>query len=137
MLPPHRGTASLQKLRPNDLHAVTTLKYRTWQSKRRVQGRSTSCPASIIQAAAAEALNGKTGSHSRPIRSFQQRRDFVVGALNRIDGIPAARPRAPYTLTSCAGLITKMVPTAELSRAIRRSPIKRAPVIATANDAPV
>ncbi|KJC51286.1 aspartate aminotransferase [Bradyrhizobium sp. LTSP885] len=73
-----------------------------------VQSQSTSCPSSVSQAAAVEALNGPQDFIRDRRRSFQERRDLVVGALNRIDGIACRVPEgAFYTFASCAGLIGK------------------------------
>jgi len=52
-------------------------------------------------------------------RSFQARRDFVVAALNKIDGIACRSPENVfYAFASCAGLIGKTAPVSA-SRAIR------------------
>ncbi|MCP3379884.1 MULTISPECIES: pyridoxal phosphate-dependent aminotransferase [unclassified Bradyrhizobium] len=76
-----------------------------------VQSQSTSCPSSVSQAAAIEALNGPQNFVRDCCRSFQERRDLVVGALNRIDGITCRVPEgAFYTFASCAGLIGKITP---------------------------
>ncbi|MDH6259812.1 pyridoxal phosphate-dependent aminotransferase [Bradyrhizobium sp. BR13661] len=73
-----------------------------------VQSQSTSCPSSVSQAAAIEALNGPQDFVHDCCRSFQERRDLVVGALNRIDGITCRVPEgAFYTFASCAGLMGK------------------------------
>jgi len=73
-----------------------------------VQSQSTSCPSSIGQSAAVEALNGSQDFIRERRRSFQERRDLVVGALNGIDGITCRVPEgAFYTFASCAGLIGK------------------------------
>jgi aspartate aminotransferase len=76
-----------------------------------VQSQSTSCPSSISQAAAVEALSGPQDFIRDRCRSFQRRRDFVVGALNGIDGITCRVPEgAFYTFACCAGLIGKKTP---------------------------
>ncbi|MCK1525020.1 pyridoxal phosphate-dependent aminotransferase [Bradyrhizobium sp. 17] len=76
-----------------------------------VQSQSTSCPSSVSQAAAIEALNGPQDFVRDRCRSFQQRRDLVVGALNAIDGISCRLPEgAFYAFASCAGLIGKITP---------------------------
>ncbi|MCP3468986.1 pyridoxal phosphate-dependent aminotransferase [Bradyrhizobium sp. CCGUVB1N3] len=76
-----------------------------------VQSQSTSCPSSVSQAAAIEALNGPQDFVRDRCRSFQERRDLVVGALNRIDGITCRVPEgAFYTFASCAGVIGKITP---------------------------
>ena len=80
-----------------------------------VQSQSTSCPSSVSQAAAVEALNGPQDFIRDRRRSFQERRDLVVGALNRIDGITCRVPEgAFYTFASCAGLIGKTTPEGQM-----------------------
>ncbi|MCK1713950.1 MULTISPECIES: pyridoxal phosphate-dependent aminotransferase [unclassified Bradyrhizobium] len=82
-----------------------------------VQSQSTSCPSSVSQAAAIEALNGPQDFIRDRCRSFQQRRDLVVGALNAIDGIRCRAPEgAFYTFASCAGLIGKVTPDGQTLR---------------------
>ncbi|AWL96865.1 pyridoxal phosphate-dependent aminotransferase [Bradyrhizobium ottawaense] len=76
-----------------------------------VQSQSTSCPSSVSQAAAVEALNGPQDFVRDCCRSFQERRDLVVGALNGIEGIACRVPEgAFYTFASCAGVIGKITP---------------------------
>ncbi|MGY3146472.1 aspartate aminotransferase [Bradyrhizobium sp. USDA 3397] len=76
-----------------------------------VQSQSTSCPSSISQAAAVAALNGPADVVRERCRSFQARRDFVVAALNRIEGIGCRMPEgAFYTFASCAALIGRVAP---------------------------
>ncbi|MBI1867432.1 MAG: pyridoxal phosphate-dependent aminotransferase [Methylocystis sp.] len=80
-----------------------------------VQSQSTSCPSSVSQAAAVEALNGPQAIVHERRRSFQARRDLVVGALNKIDGISCRLPEgAFYTFANCAGLIGKTAPDGKL-----------------------
>ena len=71
-----------------------------------IQSQSTSCPSSVSQAAAVEALSG-TQDFIEPRRlSFQTRRNLVVNALNAIDGIDCPVPSgAFYTFASCAGIL--------------------------------
>jgi len=76
-----------------------------------VQSQSTSCPSSVSQAAAIEALNGPQDFVRDCCRSFQERRDLVVGALNGIQGITCRVPKgAFYTFASCAGVMGKITP---------------------------
>jgi len=71
-----------------------------------VQSQSTSCPSSISQAAAIEALTGPQDIVAERCRSFQARRDFVVAALNAIPGLACRTPEgAFYTFASCAGVL--------------------------------
>ena len=79
-----------------------------------VQSQSTSCPCSISQAAAVEALNGPQDFLAERQRSFAERRDLVVDALNRIDGIDCRSPKgAFYTFASCAGLLHRKTPAGD------------------------
>ena len=71
-----------------------------------VQSHSTSNPSSISQAAAAAGLNGDQSFLIEWKRAYAARRDLVVGALNRIDGLTCLTPPgAFYVYPSCAGLI--------------------------------
>ena len=73
-----------------------------------VQSQSTSCPSSISQAAAIEALTGPQGIVAERCASFQARRDFVVAALDRTPGLRCRVPEgAFYTFASCAGALGK------------------------------
>ena len=74
----------------------------------KIQSQSTSNPSSISQAAAAEALNGTQDFIKERAMSFQERRNFVVKALNNIEGINCLNPDgAFYVFPSCEGLIGK------------------------------
>jgi len=74
----------------------------------KIQSQSTSNPSSISQAAAVEALNGVQDFIKDRSTSFQERRDFVVNALNAIEGIECLNPDgAFYVFPSCKGLIGK------------------------------
>ena len=74
----------------------------------KIQSQSTTNPSSISQAAAVEALNGTQDFIKERANSFQERRNFVVKALNEIDGIECLNPDgAFYVFPSCKGLIGK------------------------------
>ena len=74
----------------------------------KIQSQSTTNPSSISQAAAVEALNGVQNFIKERATSFQKRRDFVVRALNAIEGIECLNPDgAFYVFPSCKGLIGK------------------------------
>jgi len=74
----------------------------------KIQSQSTTNPSSISQAAAVEALNGTQDFIKERATSFQERRNFVVKALNDIDGIECLNPDgAFYVFPSCKGLIGK------------------------------
>ena len=74
----------------------------------KIQSQSTTNPSSISQAAAVEALNGTQDFIKERATSFQERRNFVVKALNDIDGIECLNPDgAFYVFPSCKDLIGK------------------------------
>ncbi len=74
----------------------------------KIQSQSTTNPSSISQAASVEALSGTQDFIKKRADSFQQRRDFVVKALNDIDGIECLNPDgAFYVFPSCKGLMGK------------------------------
>ena len=74
----------------------------------KIQSQSTSNPSSVSQAAAVEALNGTQNFISERSKVFQERRDFVVSELNKIDGINCLKPEgAFYVFPSCKDLLGK------------------------------
>ncbi len=74
----------------------------------KIQSQSTTNPSSISQAASVEALSGTQDFIKIRAHSFQERRDFVVKALNDIDGIECLNPDgAFYVFPSCKGLMGK------------------------------
>ena len=74
----------------------------------KIQSQSTTNPSSISQAASVEALSGTQDFIKKRSDSFQKRRDFVVKALNDIDGIECLNPDgAFYVFPSCKGLVGK------------------------------
>jgi aspartate aminotransferase len=76
-----------------------------------IQSQSTSCPSSIGQAAAVEALNGTQEFIKPNAKLFQDRRDLVVSMLNSIDGINCNTPNgAFYVFPACSGLYGKQTP---------------------------
>jgi aspartate aminotransferase len=77
----------------------------------KVQSQSTSNPCSISQAAAVAALGGPQDFIARHNRVFKERRDLVVGMLNRAKGLSCHKPEgAFYVYPSCAGAIGKRTP---------------------------
>jgi aspartate aminotransferase len=77
----------------------------------KIQSQSTTNPSSISQAASVEALSGKQDFIKKRADSFQERRDFVVKALNDIDGINCLNPDgAFYVFPSCKELMGKKDP---------------------------
>ena len=74
----------------------------------KIQSQSTSNPSSVSQAAAVEALNGTQNFITERSKAFQERRDFVVSELNKIDGINCLKPEgAFYVFPSCKDLLGK------------------------------
>ncbi len=74
----------------------------------KIQSQSTTNPSSISQAASVEALSGTQDFIKKRADSFQERRDFVVKALNDIHGIECLNPDgAFYVFPSCKGLMGK------------------------------
>ena len=74
----------------------------------KIQSQSTTNPSSISQAAAVEALNGNQDFIKERAASFEERRNFVVNALNEIDGMECLNPDgAFYVFPSCTRLIGK------------------------------
>ena len=57
------------------------------KAMKKVQSQSTSNPASISQVAAQEALEGDQSCIQPMIKAFKERHDYVVSALNKIDGV--------------------------------------------------
>jgi aspartate aminotransferase len=57
------------------------------KAMKKVQSQSTSNPASISQVAAQEALEGDQSCIQPMIKAFKERHDYVVTALNKIDGV--------------------------------------------------
>jgi aspartate aminotransferase len=54
---------------------------------KKVQSQSTSNPTSIAQVAAQAALEGDQGCVAEMVKAFRQRHDYVVAALNDIEGV--------------------------------------------------
>jgi aspartate aminotransferase len=76
------------------------------KAMKKIQGQSTSNPCSIAQAAALEALNGDQSIINTMISAFEERHDFIVDALNAIDGIQCPKSQgAFYSFPRVEGLI--------------------------------
>jgi len=76
-----------------------------------IQSHSTSNPCSITQAAAVAALNGDQSFLHDWRKSFAARRDLVVAAMNKIEGITCLKPEgAFYVFPNMKGLIGKKTP---------------------------
>jgi len=81
----------------------------------KLQSQSTSNPSSISQAAATEALNGPQHFIAERCAIFQDRRDRVVAALNRIPGISCHLPEgAFYVFPSCGQLLGRTTPAGKV-----------------------
>lgn len=76
-----------------------------------LNSQSTSSASTMSQWAAVEALNGDHGFIAENNAQFVKRRNLVVDALNKIDGITCPTPNgAFYVYPSIAGLIGKTTP---------------------------
>lgn len=77
----------------------------------KLQSQSTSCANAVAQAAAVAALDGPQDFIETNREVFRQRRDFMVDALNGIDGIECQSPAgAFYLFASCRKLFGKRTP---------------------------
>ncbi|SFV89489.1 Aspartate aminotransferase [hydrothermal vent metagenome] len=79
------------------------------KAMKKIQGQSTSNPCSIAQAAALEALNGDQDIINTMVAAFSARHDFIVDALNAIDGIECPKSQgAFYSFPRVEGLIKRL-----------------------------
>ena len=62
----------------------------------KLQGQSTSCPNSIAQVAAIEALTGDQSEVERMRVEFKKRRDYIVDRLNRMNGVSCITPGGAF-----------------------------------------
>lgn len=62
----------------------------------KLQSQSTSNPTSIAQMAALEALTGPQDSIEIMRKEFEKRRNYIVGALNSINGITCFNPKGAF-----------------------------------------
>ncbi|OUW62001.1 MAG: hypothetical protein CBD58_02710 [bacterium TMED198] len=62
----------------------------------KLQGQSTSCPTSISQHAAIEALRGSQEAVKKMKKKFHERRDFIVAKLNNMDNVSCQLPRGAF-----------------------------------------
>ena len=73
-----------------------------------IQSQSTSNPCSISQWATVAALNGPQDYLKEWVKSFQSRRDLVVGMLNQTKGLTCDTPKgAFYVYPNCEGYLGK------------------------------
>ena len=66
------------------------------QAMSKLQGQSTSCPNSIAQYAAIEALTGDQTQIKNMKNIFKLRRDYIVSELNNINGITCNKPKGAF-----------------------------------------
>nr|WP_296765916.1 aspartate transaminase [Rhodococcus sp. (in: high G+C Gram-positive bacteria)] len=77
----------------------------------KLQSQSSSCPSSISQAAAAEALTGDQSFVTESVASYRHRRDVTFGLLDAIDGLEPVLPHgAFYLFVGCRSLIGSRTP---------------------------
>lgn len=62
----------------------------------KVQSHSTSNPSSIGQKAAIEALSGSQASVKEMLEEYKRRRDYLIPALNAIEGIECVEPEGAF-----------------------------------------
>lgn len=80
-----------------------------------LQSQSTSNPSSISQAAAVGALNGDQSFLDGWRKAYTERRDLVVGGLNKATGISCPKPEgAFYVYASCEGCIGRETPDGKI-----------------------
>ncbi|WP_016881938.1 MULTISPECIES: aspartate transaminase [unclassified Rhodococcus (in: high G+C Gram-positive bacteria)] len=81
----------------------------------KLQSQSSSCPSSISQAAAAEALTGDQSFVATSGASYRARRDLIFELFSRIEGLEPVLPQgAFYLFVGCAGLVGKRTPDGTL-----------------------
>ncbi len=66
------------------------------QAMSKFQGQSTSCPNSIAQAAAVEALSGDQTVVESRRRKFKTRRDYILAALNELPEVNCVTPEGAF-----------------------------------------
>ncbi|MCR6497417.1 aspartate transaminase [Shinella sp. CPCC 101442] len=77
----------------------------------KLQSQMSSCPSSISQAAAVEALNGDQSFIVEATSVYRARRDLAVGLLNAVPGLRCPSPNgAFYVFPNCAGVLGRMTP---------------------------
>src|SRR5215467_5002117 len=103
------------------------------QSMLKIQSHSTSNANSIAQKAAIEAAAGPQDSIAHMLDEYRRRRDWLIPALNEIEGIRCAMPEgAFYAFPDVRGLLKGQIKTTnELSSLL----LERAHVVVTAGSA--
>ncbi|OIO72396.1 MAG: aspartate aminotransferase [Zetaproteobacteria bacterium CG1_02_53_45] len=78
----------------------------------KIQSQSTSNPNSIAQKAALAALTGPTDALDEMVRTYELRRNWLVDAINAIDGMHCIKPDgAFYVFPSVTGWLGKTTPS--------------------------
>ncbi len=81
-----------------------------------VQSHMTSNPNSIAQCAAVAALTGSQESVEEMRRAFEERRNYMVERMNKIDGVSCIKPDgAFYVMMNISGLIGKKINGVEIT----------------------
>src|SRR5262249_23466083 len=103
------------------------------QSMLKIQSHSTSNANSIAQKAAIEAATGSQDSIAHMLEEYQRRRDWLIPALNEIEGIQCRMPEgAFYAFPDVRGLLGGAIKTtSELSGLL----LEKAHVVVTAGSA--
>lgn len=79
------------------------------QEMKKIQSQSTSCPCSIAQYAAIEALDGNQRSTEQMVKNFKSRHDILYNFLSDIDGVSINPADGTYyLLPEVSGIITKL-----------------------------
>lgn len=77
----------------------------------KLQSQSSSCPSSVSQAAAVEALTGDQSFVVSAVATYRGRRDLICGLLAEIDGLTPLVPAGTfYALVGCDGLLGARTP---------------------------
>lgn len=77
----------------------------------KLQSQMSSCPSSVSQAAAAEALTGDQAFVRESVDVYRERRDAAITGLNAVKGLQCTTPDgAFYAYVNCAGVIGKTTP---------------------------
>ncbi|KZM50089.1 aspartate transaminase [Labrenzia sp. OB1] len=81
----------------------------------KLQSQMSSCPSSISQAAAAEALTGPQDFVTESVSVYRERADLAVARLNAIPGLSCLAPDgAFYLYPCCAGVMGKTTPSGQV-----------------------
>jgi aspartate aminotransferase len=79
------------------------------RAMKNIQSQSTSNPTSISQVAAQAALEGDQSCIQTMLQAFRERHDFVVGALNEIDGVECLKGDGTfYCFPNMQGVINNL-----------------------------